>query len=400
MAKKITIDERWLRVAAWVLLCAGIVTGAIMGGKWLKENGPEAPKVAEEKILPTVRVEKASIETVRLSLYSQGDALPQRRTALSAEVSGKLVEVEPRLEAGEVFKAGDLLLQIDDADYEAALANSEASLANAKLALRMEEVRRAQALRDWAKLGNGLEPTELVRRDPQIASATAAVTAAEAAVDKAQRDLDRTEIRAPFDCLIERTFVDLGAVLAPGQQLIDLVSVGPVEVRLALSLEDYGYLQRTSEGKILGKVVARGRLGGSVNEWEGELIRSEQIVDRDSRSIYVVALFGEEGRPAPPIGMFVKAEIEGQELKNVVRVPRVAMLNRNEVLLVSKEDKLTFAKVSVRRTEREHVLVGSGLEEGENIVVTPPNSPVPGLEVKIVGSPEDKAKPEKEKRAE
>lgn len=397
MGKKVTIDESWLRVGAWVLVCAGIVAGAIKGGKWLKENGPKAPKSEEEKVLPTVRIQKSVVEKVQLTLSSQGDARAQRRTSLSAEVVGKLVEVDDRLESGEVFKKDDLLLRIDDADYEAALASSEAALANAKLALRMEEVRKTQALRDWAKLGNGLEPTELVRRVPQIASAKAAVVAAEAAVEKANRDLERTEIRAPFDCLIERTFVDLGAVLAPGQQLVQLVSMGPVEVRLALSLDDYGYLQRDEMGRVKGKVVARGSLGGVVREWQGELIRSEQIVDRDSRSIFVVALFGKEGREAPPIGMFVKAEVEGQELDNVVRVPRVAMVNREEVLLVSEEGKLKFAKVTVRRREGEDVLVSSGLEGGEQIVVTPPSAPVPGLAVKIVGSAKEKVEPDKKK---
>ena len=65
--------------------------------------------------------------------------------------------------------------------------------------------RAEQAVRDWEKLGLNRDPSDLVLRKPQLVSARARITAAEAAVDKAMRDLERTEIRAPYDCRIERT---------------------------------------------------------------------------------------------------------------------------------------------------------------------------------------------------
>ena len=392
MAKSITIDESWLRFAAWSGVCLLILGVAGAGAAYLLKNGPEASKESPEEKIGTVLVQKAVLHTVQLKLRSQGEVVPRRRTAITAEVGGKLVGINPRLEAGEVFKKGELLLQIDRADYEAALAAAQAALAEANLALEMEEVRKAQALRDWGKIGSKEEPSNLVKRVPQLASAKAKIKAAQGGVDKALRDLDRTELTAPYDCRIERTYIDAGAVVRPGVPLVNLISRGAVEVRLPFSLEDYGFLQR-KEDKVIGEVMAHGRIGGKVVSWTGRMVRSEEIVERSTRSINVVVEFGEGTGRFPPIGMFVQAIVTGVSIPEVVEVPRVAMLNGGEVLLV-KEGRLEFRAVDVLRTETDVVLVTEGLLGGELIVLTPPNVPVPGGRVlvkEVRESPEDPA---------
>lgn len=381
MGKSITIDESWLRVAAWGGICLLILGVAGAGAAYLLKNGPEASKESPEEKIGTVLVQEAAMTTVQLKLRSQGEVVPRRRTVITAEVGGKLVGINPRLEAGEVFKEGEILLQIDRADYEAALAAAQAALAEANLALEMEEVRKAQALRDWAKIGRKEEPSNLVKRVPQLASARAQIKAAQGAVDKALRDLDRTELNAPYDCRIERTYVDVGAVVRAGVPLVDLISRGAVEVRLPLSLEDYGFLQR-KEGKAIGEVTAQGRIGGKIVSWTGRMVRSEEIVERSTRSINVVVEFGDGEGSSPPIGMFVQAIVTGVSIPEVVEVPRVAMLNGGEVLLV-KEGRLEFRSVDVLRTEADVVLVTEGLLGGELIVLTPPNAPVPGGRVLV-----------------
>ncbi|NIP95675.1 MAG: efflux RND transporter periplasmic adaptor subunit, partial [Akkermansiaceae bacterium] len=294
-----------------------------------------------------VKVQRVEVVSFQIDIRAQGEIRPRRRTALSAEVGGRLVRVAENFEAGETFEEGALLLQIDRADYDAAHAAAEASLAEAKLALEMEKVRKAQALRDWTKLGLEGEPSVLVRRVPHLLSAEAKVAAAQAAVDKAVHDCERTELRTPFACRIERTYVDVGAVVSPGMPAADLVSLGPVEVRLPLSLEDYGYLQRTKAGRVTGGVQARGRIGGRERSWDGNLVRSEEIVESTTRSINVVAEFGRNGGEAPPIGMFIEADISGISLPEVVEVPRTAVRRGSEVLLVDQNDALQFRKVEV-----------------------------------------------------
>ncbi|MBI24677.1 MAG: hypothetical protein CMN05_13970 [Roseibacillus sp.] len=392
MSRKLFVDERLVRTGIWALICVAILGGAIGITRFLIRNGPEAPTSEPKMRMVTVVVEKAVVSEVELKLKSGGEVLPRRRTAVSAEVGGRLSFVHDQFETGETFEGGgperrgDLLLQIDRADYEAALAAGEATLADARLMLTMEEARKAQAMRDWLKIGNGEEASELVKRIPQIASAKAKIAAAEAALEKAKRDLNRTEIRVPYDCRLERTYVDVGSTVTPGMPLVDLVSLGAVEVRLPLSLEDYGYLMR-KDGGITGEVEAIGRIGGKTVNWNGRIIRSEEMVERTTRSINVVAEFGTDGGDAPPIGMFVQAFIRGKTLSEVVRVPRSAMIDGDNVLL-AKEGRLDIRPVEVLRTETAEVIVRGGSAKGEvpagaQIVITPPNSPVQNRRIAI-----------------
>ena len=405
MSRKLIVDEGLVRAGIWALICVVILGGAIGITGFLIRNGPEAPASEPKTRMVTVVVEEAVVSGFELKLKSGGEVLPRRRTAVTAEVGGRLTFVHQQFEKGEIFEGaspdrrGDLLLRIDRADYEAALAAGEATLADARLALTMEEVRKAQAMRDWLKIGNGEEASELVKRIPHIASAKAKIVAAEAGLEKAKRDLDRTEIRVPYDCRLERTHVDVGSSVAPGMPLVDLVSLGAVEVRLPLSLEDYGYLKR-KDGGVIGEVTAIGRIGGRTVNWNGRIIRSEEMVERTTRSINVVAEFGTDGGDAPPIGMFVQAVINGKTLPEVVRVPRSAMIDGDNVLL-AKEGRLDIRPVEVLRTEAAEVIVRGGAAEGEvpagaQIVITPPNSPVQNSRIAIAkpGREESDTEPE------
>ena len=188
---------------------------------------------------------------------------------LTAEVSGKLIEVSANLVPGGRVREGEVLVAIDPADSRAALEQCKAAqerarmgVADAQLAIEEEEARRDQALRDWKKLGRG-EPSDLLARKPQLvsaqarlASALADVESAKADVGSASRNLERTVIRAPFDGVVREEFVEVGAVLAPGTRLVTLFSERSLEVELPLKLEDYALLKRDENGGVQGEVLS------------------------------------------------------------------------------------------------------------------------------------------------
>ena len=371
-----------LRSCVWGMLSIAILASGVGVMRFLIMNGPKASTAEPEEKIVTVVTESAVVSNIQIQLKSQGEVKPRHRTQLVAEVGGKLSLVSERFRNGSTFEGpsgdeeGELLLQIEKGDYEAAVAAAQATLAEAQLALTMEEVRRAQALRDWEKIRKGQEPTELVRRVPQIRSAEAKIRAAEAGVKTALQDLKRTEIRAPYDCRIERAYVDVGASVIPGAPLVELVSLGPVEVRLPLSLTDYGYLEK-EKGALVGDVVVSGEIGGESVEWAGKIIRSEEIVERSTRSINVVAEFGADGTEVPPVGMFVQASILGKTIPKAVRIPRSGVVDGGKVLLV-KNGRLNIRPAKILWTEFSHVVVRGGdgereIPEGSVVVTTPPS---------------------------
>ena len=214
------------RMIIWIVLCVGIVSGGLAIAFVLIKLGPKAPKIAPEVVLSSVRVVQVEQGDIQVEVVAQGNVEAERATQLVAQVGGRVIEVSPRFEAGEIFKKHETLLQIDPTDYQAALANAQASLEDAKLAKALEKASAEKAIRDWERLGNGNAPSDLVLRKPQLTSAEARVVAAQAGVDKALADLDRAQVVAPYDCRIEVKYLDEGATLAPGSPIANVISVG------------------------------------------------------------------------------------------------------------------------------------------------------------------------------
>ena len=93
------------------------------------------------------------------------------RAHLSAEIGGKVIFVSPKFDAGREFEKDELMIRIDATDYQAALAQAEAALADARVALDAELAKAEQARRDWKRQGNKDEPTALFLREPYVKSA-------------------------------------------------------------------------------------------------------------------------------------------------------------------------------------------------------------------------------------
>ncbi len=382
-----TENEEKKGASALALRLAGIVVVLVLGAAGMMllfKYGPKADKEAPPAVVPTVRAVVAAAADEQMFVETQGQVEPSRRTHAASEVMGRVVKVSPRFKAGGEFAEGEIMLEIDSADYVSALAAAEATLADAKLLLAKERARAEQARRDWKKLGRG-EPSDLVIRKPQIASARARITAAEASVAKATRDLDRTKLRAPYDCRVEAVYTDLGSYIIPGARLADLYSKSGLEVRVPVTLEELGYL---NGGDVTGAgVKVRANIANKLRVWSGKVIRSEGMVDRTTMTMSLVVGLEPNGESEhfklPPVGMFVRASIKGDVMKNVTRIPRKALLANGTVLSLSGEDTLEIIPVQVARTLREAVLISDGLKDGTRVITTAMETPVPGMKLAL-----------------
>ena len=165
-----------------------------------KGKRPERRDTGAQAVL--VDAIPAERTTLNLKVFSQGAVEPRTQTTLVAEVAGQIVSVSPNFISGGFFRQGEVLLQIDPSDYETGLLRAQANLASRRARYADEKARSEQALKDWTNLGREGEPSELVLRKPQLAEALAGVQAAEAELKEAERDLQRTRIRVPYDGLV------------------------------------------------------------------------------------------------------------------------------------------------------------------------------------------------------
>ncbi|MCH7227255.1 efflux RND transporter periplasmic adaptor subunit [Haloferula sp. A504] len=339
---------------------------------------PEAEKKAEVELVPTVVARPVSSGSHRVSIRTQGVVSSVREVSIAAEVGGRVVSIDAELIEGGVVKKDQVLVRIDPADYEAALARAEAGLADARLALAQEQALAEQAALDWKKLGRG-EPGDLVLRKPQIVAAEARIGSAKAEVERARRDLERTTIKAPFAARVRKAHVEEGAVVAPGTPVAELFSASELEVRLPFPLEDFGYLE--PEGS--PEIVLTASIGGREQRWTAVLDRVEGEVERSTLSGFGIAkVMPEASGELPPVGLFVDAEVPGTMLEDVVELPRSAVRGAGEVWVVA-DGRLVKRRVTILRAERERLVVRGDFQEGDQLVLTRLAAPLVGMKVEV-----------------
>lgn len=363
-----------------------------------KEEGPQAV------LVDTIEAQERQVNFI---IRSQGTVRPRTETTLVTEVSGKISSVSPDFIAGGFFEAGQVLLEIDPSDYETALKRAEANLASQRARLSDEQARSEQALRDWRNLGRTGEPSELVLRKPQVQEAIAGVQAAQADVDKARRDLERTRISVPYDGLVRRKLVDIGQFVAPGTQLGTTFAIDIAEVRLPLSTDDLAYLDlpspTNSPDAPLPRVTLSAQQAGERRTWEARIVRTEGVVDETSRVVYAVAqvvdpyaVLGQSRQDELKVGTFVSAEIAGRSAGIVVVLPRLALRGDDTVLIANEANELEVRTVTVVRAEPHEVYISSGVNDGEQVVTTTLEAPIPGLKLSINSRQEETGKAEPE----
>ncbi len=392
-----------LRIILMIVLPVLVIGGGGYAAKVMVDSKP-APETKEPEVQrPLVRVIEAKPRAVRLTVHAEGMVAPRTESQLVPEVSGRVMEISPSLIAGGFFRKDEQLLRIDTREYELAVVRARAAVAQMKLRVATEEQEAAVARREWADLGEG-EPSPLVMREPQLAEANAALASAEASLDQAQFDLERTIVRAPFDGRVRQKSVDLGQYVARGQAVATLYSVDVAEVRLPLADDQLAYVDlpmayrdaddtQSASGPA---VTLRADFAGQSYSWTGSIVRTEGEIDPSTRMIHAVAQVkdpyaqaGRSGRPPLAVGMFVQAEIAGKTV-SAIELPRTAMRGANTVIAVSPDNRIEFREVTVLRAERDRVLISGGLKAGDRVCTSTLEAAVSGMEVRILEEPAPK----------
>ncbi len=373
---------------------------AVVAMQFSQRPAPEQREVNQAAMVVDAVTAEASEGS--FEILTQGTVRPVTQTRLAAEVSGVLVEISEQFVAGGFFRAGEVLARIDPSDYEAALLQAEAELASAQARLADETARSQQAGRDWERMnGTTRQPSDLVLRLPQVAEAEAAVQAAQAGVLRARRNLERTEIRLPYDGLVRSRDVDLGQYVSPGASLGVTFSVASAEVRLSLSNQDLAYLDLPRPGKTddwQAPVQLTGQVAGQRGQWSGRVIRTEGVVDENTRLSYAVVEINDpyglntETWPLPlQMGTFVEARIEGLDASGLIVLPRSALRQGDRVFVASADDKLEVRSVNVIRSTPDRVYLQGDLSPGESVITTAIAAPIPGLAIEVRNIADDMA---------
>ena len=329
-------------------------------------------------------------EEVSFVVKSQGNVVPKNSTALSSQVSGQLVSLSDAFIAGGTFKKGEILATLEQDDYRTDLKLAEAELAQAQAALQEEIARGKVAEQEWLSVSN-VAPPELGLRKPQLAKEQANVKAAEAKLERAKRNLSRTQIKAPYNGIVVERNIDLGQFVTTGATLGTLYSTDTAEVRLPITDSDLMFVDIAGQSKQGAPVALSANVGGVKRTWQGTLIRSEGVLDTQSRVIYAVVEvedpYNLQASHSAPLrfGQFVEAEITSRQTEKMFVIPRNNLRLDNTVLTVNDEREIEIKDVEVARTTASKVYLRGGLDEGTLVVTSAVPNPFNGMKVRLPG---------------
>lgn len=401
-------------------------------------------KRAAEEVGRPMRVIDAPVVAFRPRALGYGLAEPARVWQAMAEVKGVVVSVHPRLESGALIDAGAVLLRIDPAEYELALAQRKATLAEtqAKLdELAAEEHSRRASMdiekRSLAFARQSLERLRTLRQQKAVAidavdreergvlqqeqavqqlenaialiparrdALTAAMALHSAILRQAELDVAKTVVRAPFDCRLGDVKMEEGQVVHTGQMLFEAHGTDAVEIAATFRPEQLRDLlpfekRRQFEPGITMEelqqlfelsVTIRLRSGDWVATWPARFDRIREAVDPRTRAISVVVVVEDPYgqivpgvRPALVRGMHCEVELQVPPRPQVVVLPRSAVRN-GSICLVDPEGRLRRQAVRIAFAQDDLVVLESGLAGGETVIVSDPVPAIEGMKVEAV----------------
>jgi len=375
-----------------VLLPAAILIAGFGLAALIIATGPRLEQKAPLLSSPLVRSWIAESQSVRMTTLAHGTVLPRTESELVPEVSGRVTKISAAMVSGGFFKEGELLFEIDSLDYEVALEQARAAIVSA--GSELNSARRAYTRQKDLASKQSTSESLLDEALNRLRFAEASLREVRARLSRAERDLARTRVVAPYVGRVRTERIDVGQFVNRGAPVATLYAIDFAEVRLPVHDDELAFLKLPLDGLEhptieLPTAVLRAKFAGKQHTWESKIVRTEGELDPETRMINVIAQVDAPyqpaaGRPPLAVGLFVEAEILGTEVDNVFVLPRSAIQANSQVYVIMADNTLQFRDVEILRIVEEDVYVTSGFEAGEEICLSTINNAIRGMTVRLV----------------
>ena len=389
-------SHSWIRFLIQLFLGVAIVTAAWFFYKYQESTRPEARRGRPPRQARLVQVESARPGPLLVTLTKpMGPVIPARQVTLMPEISGRVSSLNPVVIPGGLVQQGQPLLTIDSRDYEAVLEARRGEQAQAYLNLTLEMGNQKIAQQEYELLAQNIADDEqaLVLRKHHLASAQATLRAADAAIGRAQLDVDRCQISAPFNGVIQEKHAERGARVSPSSPLVTLMGTDQYWVDLKIPVDDLRWLTiPTANGQQGARAKVYNRHAWGDDLWrEGRVIRL--LPDLGQLGIMARLLVAVQdplalqpenrGQPRMLVGSRVRVEIIGEELTGGFPIRRELVRELTYLWIRTREGTLDIRRVEIKYTGKDHFYIVAGLEADENIVITDMATPVAGMPLRL-----------------
>ena len=391
MERDLTPRGGWLKR---YLLPFAILVGAVLVGVALMRSKPRARRTPPAPSAKLVEVEPIRLGDRAIAIEVMGTVMPAHEIALTPRVSGQIVDTSPEFAPGGFFRKGEVMVRIDPSDYALLVQQRESALAQAESVHQLEMGQQTIALREYELLREMVaeEDRDLVLRQPQLQSAEANVAAARAALEDARLDLERTQVRAPFNAVLSAQMADVGGQVSPASPLGQLVDMDLFWVEVSVPVDQLRWIaipRRAEEKGARARIYSESAWGEGVFR-SGVVIRLRPGLEAQGRMARLLIEVPDplarrpEHAEAPRmiLSTYVRVEIEGATLQDVATISRSALRDGDRVYLMDGDGRLEIRPVEVIFRGSEAVFV-RGVGPGERLVTTDLSAPVEGMPLRL-----------------
>jgi len=390
------------RIAVQIIIPVIIVFCAIKVSKKLASGRKKQEKRQRPKRVTMVKFTKVARTDKQVIIAAMGTVIPARQVELQARVSGEVVSISDNFEVGAKLKKGEMLVKLDDEDYRLLIEVKKTMLAKVQADLQLEKGQQAVARHEW-KMVNGNDKmvaddnNALALRIPQYKKLQATLQAVETELKMARLKLQRTKIIAPFNAIVAKRAVDVGAQVAPQTHLATLIGSDQFWIEVTVPVERLVWisvpgLNGTKASEVVVEYdngVCRGRVLRLLSQLEvrGRMARLLVVVDKP------LELKNEAGKITPLLlGSYVNVKIKGKTLHNIIEIPRNALHEGNKVWLTTNKRELIIRDVEVAWKNEKIILIKSGLEASEMLITSNIMMPLPRMKLLLPGDKPKMAK--------
>jgi RND family efflux transporter MFP subunit len=356
----------------------------------LIESAPKAERRQRAADARLVEVDTLRFAEHKAIVEAMGAVEAAKEVVIASPVAGEILSVSSDFIPGGRIRKGQVLLQIDPADYDLAVERASAEVTRARGELSMEMGKQAVARREFELIGerSGDAERALALRQPQLATAQAALASAEASLAQARLSKQRTTVRAPFNAVVKVLHVNTGARVSANAPLVTLMGADEYWVTASVPVDQLKWIpvpRSASERGAPVRISNDAEWGRGVSR-EGNVLRVAGDLEEQGRMARVIvairdplALSSQNAdRPSLLVGTYVRVAIEGIGIPSAVAIRRDVVREGDRVWIMNDSSRLEIRGVTIALRSEEVVYVTDGVRNGERMVTTNLSSAVQG----------------------
>jgi RND family efflux transporter MFP subunit len=361
-----------IRKRKWWIAPAMLTAGLVVALVLVASEEDEIPSGLAKRPL-SVDIVQATAQTLRADIPAWGLIAPREQIDIRPQVQGVVASVGRNLMAGASVTKDEVLFTIDPRDYEAALAEARAAYQQAQQAFEIEKGQQQIARAEYAMLsrnGSRIKKSALALREPQRKEREAALAMAKAKKDRAQIDVERTNLVAPCDGQIMHEEVAAGQYMDVGAQALTIACTDHYHVLVSFSPQ-----QRPDPTIKDVHVVIDGQ------RHPATLASILPQIDTSTRQKQALIIL--KGKTLP-LGAYVSVALKGEMLNQVTALPRSALRADNTIWVLREDSTLDIVPVTLAAQNDKQIFVNSGLAGNARVITSHIATPLKGMELRLL----------------